>query len=249
VAEQTGSDTGAAKSGGSFDPSRYLTKLPRRMRAADGQWKNVELDYMEVKWRLLWLRTEYPDARIDTELVKHEQDLAIFRARVALPNGAESTGWGSETADDWKDYIEKAETKALGRALAALGFGTQFCEDFDFAQGSDNKVVDAPVDIRATRSAGQRRQPEGPARPQEATATPTAEKVAAAQHASGGTWTDKPATEPQIKAIYAIARGAQAMDDATLEEWCRTRYSCLPAELTRRQASEVIDALKLGAAS
>jgi len=68
------------------------------------------------------------------------------------------------------------------------------------------------------------------------------------EDASGG-WQERPATEPQIKAIYAIVRGAQAMDDGTLEEWCRTRYNCSPAELTRRQASEVIDALKLGAAS
>lgn len=229
--------------GNGFDPSRYLTKLSRRMRTPDGQWKTVELDYMEVKWRLLWLRTEHPEARIHTELHKHEQDLAIFKAHVILPNGAEATGWGSETADDWKDFIEKAETKALGRALAALGFGTQFCEDFDFAQGSEEKVVDAPVDIRTTRGAApgkngqQRRAAEPPAAP----AAPPASQ-------SGG-WGDRPATEPQIKAIYAIARGTQAMDDGTLEEWCRNRYGCVPAELTRRQASEMIDALKLGQAS
>src|SRR5579871_5818942 len=108
-----------------FEPSKYLTKLSRRQRTPDGQWKNIELDYMEVKWRLLWLRTEHPDARIHTELVKHVDDLAVFKAHVALANGAEATGFGSETVDDWKDYMEKAETKALGRALAALGYGTQ----------------------------------------------------------------------------------------------------------------------------
>src|SRR5207302_11021943 len=102
--------------------------------------------------------TEQPEARIETHLVKHEPELAIFSAKVTLPSGAEATGWGSETADDWKDFIEKADAKALGRALAALGFGTQFCEDFDFARGSEYKVVDAPVDIRSTR-AGVQRQP------------------------------------------------------------------------------------------
>ena len=247
MSEQQQKTPDQSRGNGSFDPSRYLTKLSRRMRMPDGQWKNIELDYMEVKWRLLWLRTEYPDARIETELAKHESDLAIFRARVVLPNGAESTGWGSETADDWKDYIEKAETKALGRALAALGFGTQFCEDFDFAHGSDQKVVDAPLDIRTTRAAAQRR----PAQARSASRATASDGVLAAvpaQQPSSG-WQDRPATEPQIKAIYAIVRGAQAMDDGTLEEWCRTRYNCGPAELTRRQASEVIDALKLGAAS
>jgi len=213
------------------------------MRTPDGQWKTVELDYMEVKWRLLWVRTEHPEARIETHLEKHEGELAIFRAHVTLPNGAEATGYGSETADDWKDYIEKAETKALGRALAALGFGTQFCEDFDFEQGREDKVVDAPVNIRDTRGAAQR--------PQSSRQVREAPAVAPAQQAplAGGAWQDRPATEPQIKAIYAIARGAQAMDDGTLEETVRSKYGCLPAELSRRQASELIDQLKLGAAS
>ncbi|MHB8574085.1 MAG: hypothetical protein ACYDCQ_02015 [Dehalococcoidia bacterium] len=107
MSEQQPAESGRATA---FEPSRYLTKLSRRMRTADGQWKNVDLDYMEVKWRLLWLRTEQPDARISTELVKQEGDLAIFKARVVLANGAEATGFGSETVDDWKDFIEKAES-------------------------------------------------------------------------------------------------------------------------------------------
>src|SRR3989337_1099394 len=103
-----------------FDASKYLTDLNGR-------------DYLEVKWRLLWLRTERPDAVISTEMVRHEAGLALFRALVRLPEGGEASGWGSETSSDFTDYIEKAETKALGRALAALGYGTQFCEDFDFS--------------------------------------------------------------------------------------------------------------------
>src|ERR1700694_4957412 len=94
-----------------FEASKYLSNLNGR-------------DYLEVKWRLLWLRTEHPDAVIETELIKHSDGLALFRARVTIPGGGTATGWGSETADDFGDYIEKAETKALGRALAALGYGT-----------------------------------------------------------------------------------------------------------------------------
>ncbi|MHB8574083.1 MAG: hypothetical protein ACYDCQ_02005 [Dehalococcoidia bacterium] len=137
-------------------------------------------------------------------------------------------------------------SKALGRALAALGFGTQFCEDFDFAQGNDEKVVDAPVNIRGTRGS-QQAQAVGPRRV-ETNPNPPAATTTNAPAQTGG-WQDRPATEPQIKAIYAIARGAQAMDDGTLEEWCRGRFNVAPAELSRRQASEAIDALKLGVAS
>ena len=125
-----------------FDPTRHLTKVSGR-------------DYLEVKWRLVWLRSTHPDAQIETELVQHQNQQAVFRARVTIPSGASATGWGSEASDDFGDYLEKAETKALGRALAALGFGTQFCPDFDF--GADRqRVVDSPVDIRSGRgNAGQ----------------------------------------------------------------------------------------------
>jgi hypothetical protein len=121
-----------------FDPAKHLTKVSGR-------------DYLEVKWRLVWLRSVHPEAQIETEMVEHRNNMAVFRAKVMLPSGASATGWGSEGTDDFGDYLEKAETKALGRALAALGFGTQFCPDFDF--GADRqRVVDSPVDIRSARA-------------------------------------------------------------------------------------------------
>jgi hypothetical protein len=103
---------------GSFDPAKYLSRISGS-------------DYLEVKWRLVWLRDRHPDAEISTELVAHEDQTALFRARVTLPTGGSATGWGSESAGDFRDYLEKAETKAMGRALAALGFGTQFCADHE----------------------------------------------------------------------------------------------------------------------
>ena len=47
-----------------FDPSRYLTKVSGS-------------DYLEVKWRLLWLRQTHPDASIETELVTHDGQAAM----------------------------------------------------------------------------------------------------------------------------------------------------------------------------
>ncbi len=115
-----------------FDPSRFLTRVSGR-------------EYLEVKWRLVWLRSQYPDATIETDLISHSDSQAVFRARVSLKSGGAATGWGSETPGDFGDYLEKAETKALGRALAALGFGTQFCPDFEFG-ATHGRVVDAPVE-------------------------------------------------------------------------------------------------------
>lgn len=117
-----------------FDASKYLVKLRGK-------------EYLEVKWRMVWVRKEHPDAVIETEMVSHLLDvpMAVFKAKVSIPGGGSATGWGQEEAADFGDYLEKAETKALGRALAALGFGTQFTEDFDFHTDENGKVVDTPV--------------------------------------------------------------------------------------------------------
>jgi len=101
-------------------------------------------EYLDVKWRLVWLREEHPDAEVETRALEHEPGKwAAFSARVALPGGGSGTGHGSETATDFRDYYEKAETKALGRALAVLGYGTQFVgEEMD--EGA--RIVDSPVE-------------------------------------------------------------------------------------------------------
>jgi len=118
-AEPAPGEGAAARPAAGFDPTPYMRQLRGR---GGGQ------DYLDVKWRLLWLRREHPDAEIVTEHVQIEPDLAIFKATVSLPTGGKATGYGSETAADFGDFIEKAETKAIGRALNALGYGAQFGE-------------------------------------------------------------------------------------------------------------------------
>ena len=200
-----------------FDASKYLTKLSGK-------------DYLEVKWRLLWLRTLHPDAVIETELVKHGAGLALFRARVTVPGAGSATGWGSETAEDFGDFIEKAETKALGRALAALGYGTQFCEDFDFTAETKE-----PRKQRSTAS----RQTSTPQRTKERVVDSPVARNGLKMLKDGGAI----ATPAQVKAIYTITRDAGG-DEDTVEGRCRAVFSCLPAELTKQQASEFIDRLR-----
>ncbi|CAN5731229.1 hypothetical protein BH23CHL5_BH23CHL5_25760 [soil metagenome] len=103
-----------------FDPSPYVHQIRSRGGASS--------DYLDVKHRLLWLRHDHPDAEIVTELVRLDDQSAIFKATVSIPSGGRASGHGSETAADFSDFIEKAETKALGRALNALGYGAQFAE-------------------------------------------------------------------------------------------------------------------------
>lgn len=197
-----------------FEPNRYLVNL------------NGKGEYLEVKWRLLWLRTEHPDAEIETEMVRLEERDCIFRARVSIPGGGMATGWGSESAGDFRDFIEKAETKAIGRALAALGYGTQFCHDHDFGVGDapqvnvgTMRIVDAPVDLAARN----------PRRP---------------QPQQGGGGSDIPATEKQVKFAIAIAREA-GIDEQELSNWCADLYNQPDVQkLNRRDCSTLIEALQ-----
>lgn len=177
-----------------FDPGQHLTKIK-------GQ------DYLEVKWRIAWLRAEHPDAVLSTELHSHENGRAIFSAHVQIPEGGSSTGWGSETVDTFENYIEKAETKAIGRALAAVGYGTQFCDDFN----DTGAIADAPVSF--SRGNGQQ------------------QSVA-----------DALATSAQKSMIQYKARQAQLEPDQLvrfIKEETGKDYN----ELTKREASRVIDAL------
>lgn len=193
-----------------FEPSRFLTKVGGA-------------DYLEVKWRLVWLREAHPDAVVETELVSHDGSLALFRARVSLPNGGSATGWGSEGIDDFRDYIEKAETKALGRALAALGFGTQFCPDFDFGAGA-GRVVDAPIDFASSRG----------------------RQVVQGSDPAGGrrlAVVDQPATQRQLKFIQAIAREAGLSEGALATE-VEQRFGVSVDQISRRDASALIEDLQ-----
>jgi len=75
--------------------------------------------------RVLWLRSEHENARIETELTHLRDDLVVFHATVTLANGASASGYAAEplTMDDEPAVtIERGETRAIGRALDILGY-------------------------------------------------------------------------------------------------------------------------------
>lgn len=143
----------------SFNPNEHIMKL---------KGKDGVKDYLPVQWRLVWFREQCPHGTIDTEemevdldremeeevntwnsetrrnekVVKRAKGYARYRAVVTDGKGGRATGTKSERAVSFPDFIEKAETGAIGRALAALGYGTQFTgEELDEA----HRIVDAPV--------------------------------------------------------------------------------------------------------
>lgn len=245
-----------------FDPMQYLSNF-------DGR------DYLEVKWRLLWLRSEHPDARIATEIAQHNEEggFALFRAEVEIPGGGKSTGWGSETVRDFHDYIEAAETKALGRALASLGYGTQFCQDFDFtsnARPGTLQVVDAPVSLNAPRSISSGKTASfgngsngsnggngkvGFASGFKSVASNDRGRMPAEEDefdrlpGMDAGPNGSAATEKQVKAIYAIGRASKRLSEGQVDDRAIEVFGVRPTELTKAEASQFIDMLKGDAAA
>lgn len=106
-------------------------------------------DYLAVAYRLVWYREIYPKGRITTEAVQMTQEYAVFRASIFDESGnLMATATKHESKKDFPDHIEKAETGAIGRALALCGFGTQFTDELD----EGGRVVDSPIPPRPAQA-------------------------------------------------------------------------------------------------
>lgn len=125
----------------SFDPKKHL------IRVQGGR------EYLPVAYRLVWFREEHPEWGIKTNLVQLDVDkgVAVWHAEVTDEAGRVlSSGTKMETARGFADFIEKAETGAIGRALGVLGYGTQFAPDMD----EGDHLVDSPVPPHAAEGRG-----------------------------------------------------------------------------------------------
>jgi len=100
-------------------------------------------EYLPVAKRLVWMREEHPDWAVITEAVEINlvEKYAVFRATIMDENGKTiGTGTKYENASGFCDYIEKAETGSIGRALAVCGYGTQFAPELE----EGDRLADSP---------------------------------------------------------------------------------------------------------
>lgn len=123
-----------------FDPKQHLTNLRGKQ-------------YLEVKWRLVWFRESHPKGVIATDMVNIEPPIVkaiisdddgniLATAHAGAPSTNGKAVWSGRE-------VEKAETAAIGRALAHAGFGTQFTDE---DEGSH--LADAPVEGRSNPKNG-----------------------------------------------------------------------------------------------
>lgn len=107
-------------------------------------------EYLEVKYRLLWFREEHPMWPIETEFVQMDEDAAMAKASIRNEQGQLlATAHKFEDRFGFTDFREKAETGAIGRALAILGYGTASAIELEEGE----RIVDAPVDAKLPSSA------------------------------------------------------------------------------------------------
>ncbi len=181
-----------------FDPSRHL------IDANGGR-------YLPVHARVLWFRERYPDWGIETELHTLDVDngLAVARATVRDPEGrVVSQATAFELQKKFPEYIEKAESSAVARALTFLGF---IADEEEPEQGGQDRrsgggASRGPAPDRANR---QQNAPP-PAPPPRA---PAAEPVATPPAA--------PAPPAEGDTVQCVATG------------CRARVSARTAELEK----------------
>ena len=123
-----------------FDPAQHLRTLE------DGS------EYLDARWRLVWFLENHSEYCITSNLVHLSPKLVIVKVTITLPGGRSAEGLGMASAHDVYRYVETAQTHALARALAMLGFGTESALDFD---------TDAPADAGVQRngSHGQKETP------------------------------------------------------------------------------------------
>jgi hypothetical protein len=168
-------------------------------------------DYLEVKYRLVWFREEYPNGSIQTEVVENG-DVATAKATIAVPVDGNyivlSTGHKRESKENFGDNYEKAETGAIGRALAAAGFGTQFEPEFDEGE----RIVDAPVETKVRSKFSSGPKPASGNGPKEAPKAGAQNSQGTAAYGSGTV----AGANPELRVVEAGAPGAAK--DAPHEE-------------------------------
>ena len=86
-------------------------------------------EYVQVDERLRYLRENYPNASLLSEMLSNENGVCIFKTSLVIDDKVVATGHAYEkegsTFINKTSYIENAETSSWGRCLGQFGIGIQ----------------------------------------------------------------------------------------------------------------------------
>lgn len=129
-----------------FDPKPHIRKVIYTNKRT-GEKTTVEI--LDTGPRLAWFRSEHPideGWQIITECLALDDGGAHYRARVINPEGKIiATGHRLVFKADFGNFNEKAETQAIGRALAAAGYGTLQAVEPEDGEEEPSQLPDTPV--------------------------------------------------------------------------------------------------------
>lgn len=145
-----------------YQPNDHLSKA---------RSNSAKQDYLAVAQRLVWFIREQRQMIaagvatcsfvIKTKILELDSAAGSCTCEAYIRDclGNEATDIGTETRADFKDFPEKAATKAKGRALLSLGYGTAFAPELDEGE----RIADAPREQKPTQA--QTSKPAQPAKP------------------------------------------------------------------------------------
>jgi len=181
-------------------------ELGKDYKPADHMIQQKGKDYLNVQNRLLWFIRDQRQLIaagvatttyiIQTELLEldRQNGWAHFKTYIRDVLGNEATMYGSESAKDFPDYIEKASTKSVGRTLVLLGHGTNMAPELD----EEERVVDAPQERKQPQQNTQQQQ----RRPQSNTQQAQSRPISAPTQPPAGT--EAMATDRQLTSIRKL---------------------------------------------
>ncbi len=132
-----------------------MTKTFKTPKGTELPFLNLQgKDYLQIVHRIVWFREQYPQWTIDTHPVQIDATIAIMSASIKDETGRVlSKAHGAQLAKSFPAYIEKAESKSVGRALGFLGFGTAHAQELEDEDQKDlSTLADSPLHNTSTKN-------------------------------------------------------------------------------------------------
>lgn len=195
-------------------------------------------EYLQVAHRIVWFLEETVNWRISTKLISLKEDSALFRAMIRNEQGhVMATAHKFETKSGFPDFVEKAETGAIGRALAYVGYGTQFTGD-ELDEGE--RLADSPTPSNTGYKPKEPLKNYAPMPTQDDEMPDFNEPPWDDAPTAPPPTTGKPVSEAQIKRLWAIANKSGWQNFQTIDHMQKTYKIARPDQLNRNDYDSLI---------